>query len=460
MDNKLPFWMRVILGRLLENELIRRIARNSAYLFSATGISVALSFFQNILATRILGVYYLGVLGAIVKFTSVINKLISFRMGELVIKYVGDYTERGDHERAAAVFKAASLLEIIASIIAYGVIFLLAPLGARFFAKDIQLVDLFTLYGLIVVGNLMLESATGLLQILDQFHKLAWIQIVQSMLTLVLIFVVYIRGGGLMQVILAYMVGKVVNSAGVTLVAVIEAGRRWGRNWWHVPLHTLSGQTQDLFRFAFSTNISATINLVNKDSEELWVAFFRSPLEAGYYKQALALSNLVLLPITPLPQATYPELSREVSKHNWKNVRYVLRQGSRLAASYTSLAIFVLAVFGKPMISLLYGDSFLPAYPALLILLIGFLIANTFYWNRTALLALSLPDYPTKVNFSAAMIKVTLALLLIPKFGYLISAGLLAGYYAFSVGLNVRRTYQELRMRTEEESLTLDGAGV
>jgi O-antigen/teichoic acid export membrane protein len=197
--------------------------------------------------------------------------------------------------------------------------------------------------------------------------------------------------------------------------------------------------------FAINTNISATINLVNKDSELLWVSALRNPTEAGYYKLALALANMVQMPVSPLPQATYPELSREVARTNWDNVRYVLRQGSLLAFSYTFLAGIGLLIFGQPLIRFFYGHEFLPAFPALLILLVGFLVANTFYWNRTALLALGRPDYPTKVNLAAAGLKVIGILLIVPTFGYLGSAALLASFYFFSITLNVRKSLSLLK---------------
>lgn len=433
-----------MLPRLLDNPLLRRVLKNSAYLFSASGIAIAIGFFQNLLVANLLGVTLFGILGGVVKFTSVVNKLASFRMNELVVKYVGQYVEEGDLPRAAAVFKLAALFETLSSVVSFGLIFLLAPLAARFLAKDVSFGNLFALYGLIVLGNLIFESATGLLQILDRFRRIAAIQVAQSVVTLLLIGWAFLAGGGLFEVVLAYMAGKLVNGLGVATLAVVEARRRWGPGWWRAPLSLLRGRYRGLFRFAFSTNISATINLVNKDSEELWVLLLRNPTEAGYYKQAIALANLVLIPITPLPQATYPELAREVARRAWDNVRYVLRQGSRLAAAYTGVAALGLVVFGRPLIAWLYTPEFLPAYPALLILLAGLLIANTFYWNRTALLSLNRPDYPTKVNALAAALKIGLAFLLVPRFGYLASAALLAGYYLFSIGLNVRKTYREL----------------
>lgn len=442
--------------RLVENPLIRRVVKNSAYLFSATGVSAALSMIQGILAARLLGVYDFGVLGAITMFTSVVNKLASFRMNELVVKYVGDYTESGEHQHAAAVFKAASLTEIATSFVAYGLIFVLAPLGARFFAKDATTTTLFLIYGFIVLGNLMMESALGMLQIFDRFRNIASVQIGQSILTLSLITVAFVTKQGLLAVLLAYMIGKLAGALGLTGAALFQAHKQWGSGWWRAPLGLLKGKTRELVHFAVSTNISASINLINKDSELLWVSALRSPLEAGYYKLALALSNLVLLPISPFPQATYPELSREVARKSWGNVRYVLRQGSRLAASYTGLAALALIVFGRPLISLIYKPTFLPAYPALLILLVGFLIANTFYWNRTALLSLGHPDYPMKVNLSAAILKIVLALLLVPRYGYLASAALLAGYYAFSISFNVRKTYRELGKREQAQGMKSD----
>lgn len=432
------------------NELILRVIKNSGYLFSATGFAAVLSMLQGILAARMLGVTGFGVLGAITVFTSVVNKFASFRMAELVIKYVGHYSETGDKHRAAAVFKLAGLTELSSSILAFGLIWALAPLGARFFAKDVTLASWFVLYGLVVLANFISESATGLLQIFDRFRRIATVTIGQSILTLTLIALAYINGGGLFEVVLAYMIGKVAGALGLTVAAIWEATQQWQVGWWRTPINLLRGQGRELASFAINTNISATINLVNKDSELLWVSALRSPTEAGYYKLALALANMVQMPVSPLPQATYPELSREIARTNWDNVRYVLRQGSILAFSYTFLAGLGLLIFGQPLIQYVYGIDFIPAFPALLILLVGFLVANTFYWNRTALLALGRPDYPTKVNLAAAGLKIIGILLIVPTFGYLGSATLLASFYFFSITLNVRKGLSLLKNKTKE----------
>src|SRR5574341_643491 len=440
-------------NNLLNNPLTRRVLRNSGYLFSATGITAVISMLQSILAGRMLGVAGFGILGVITMFASVINKFASFRMGELVIKYVGYYTETGERERAAAVFKAAALAEMLASLVAFGLIWLLAPLGARYLAKDAGTTGWFVTYGLIVLANLIAESSTGLLQFFFCFWRMAAVNVIQSLFTLAVIAVAYATGGGLLQVLLAYLGGKVIGALGLTLAALLEATRRWGWGWWNASLGLLRPRARELARFAVNTNISASLSLINKDSELLWVSFFRNPLETGYYKTALAIVNLVQLPVSPLPQATYPEISRQVARRDWTGMRHILKQGTWLAGGFTLVVALFLALLGRPSILLLYKKAeFLPAYPAMLILLVGFLVANAFYWARPALLALGLPDYATKVNVLVTAVKVAGVLILLPRIGYLGSAIMLSVSYVLGISLSALKVRDTVRQRSRTET--------
>ena len=430
-------WLNKQYHKLFENELIRRMIINASYLFSTNGISAVLSMLQGILTARLLGVAGFGILGTITLFISTINNLASFRMSELVVKYIGHYTENGDQRRAAAIFKAAALTEMLASLFAFVLIILLAPIGARYFAKDPGIAPLFTIYGLVVLANFIAETSTGFLQITDRFRRIAGLNLVQSIITLFIITLCYLYGGNLTSILLAYLIGKTFGALGITISALTEASKRWGSKWWQTPLGLLRQQWRELAQFAVSTNISATISLVTKDSEILWVSLLGNPLQAGYYKLALALANIVQMPVEPLPQATYPELSRQVARRNWNNLRYILRQGSRLAGGYSLLMTLTLILIGRPIIQFIYKPEFLPAYPALIILLIGLLVANTFYWRRIALLAMGRADFPAKINFILAILKAGGILLLVPRYGYLASAALLSVFYISGSAISV-----------------------
>ena len=66
------------------------MVKNTGYLLSSNVASMVLSMLQSILAGRLLGVVGFGVIGTITAFASTLNRLFSFRMNELVVKYFGE----------------------------------------------------------------------------------------------------------------------------------------------------------------------------------------------------------------------------------------------------------------------------------------------------------------------------------------------------------------------------------
>jgi O-antigen/teichoic acid export membrane protein len=106
----------------------------------------------------------------------------------------------------------------------------------------------------------------------------------------------------------------------------------------------------------------------------------------------------------------------------------------------------------------MYGTEFVPAHPLLLVLLIGYGLANTCFWNRPLLLAFGKPMVPFYAMAVFGLIKVGLAFSVVPAMGAMGEAILLSGYFVFSVGWIVLAGMRELR-RGEESSLAVEAAG-
>jgi O-antigen/teichoic acid export membrane protein len=292
--------------------------------------------------------------------------------------------------------------------------------------------------------NLISESATGLLQIFDRFRTIAAITVVQSIITLLLIGVAFTYDGDLFDVMLAYLAGKAIWAASVSFAALRAAKKEWGSEWWKSPLSLIMGRRKDLLRFAISTNLSGTINLVTRDSDILWLSALSNPLQVGYYKVAKAFMNVLLVPVTPLISTTYREVAREVAAKTWQNVRYLLRSGSIISAIWTIPASLILVFFG-PYLVQIYGADFQPAYPILLILLIGVIAANLLYWSRSVLLPLGMPDFPTKVGFIAAVIQIIGMLVLVPQWGAVMMAMAMSGFFLINSLTLLWKTVYEIR---------------
>src|SRR5512134_3410611 len=143
---------------LREDPLLQRVVRNSSYLFSSNMISAALGVLQGIFVVRLLGGSDYGLLTIIMDFASNTNRLLSFRMSEVVVKFMGEALAQDDKPRAAAIVKGIGLLEAAMSVSAYLVLLVLSAWGARTFAHNAEVVSLFRFYGLFLLANLVYET--------------------------------------------------------------------------------------------------------------------------------------------------------------------------------------------------------------------------------------------------------------------------------------------------------------
>jgi O-antigen/teichoic acid export membrane protein len=164
-----------------------------------------------------------------------------------------------------------------------------------------------------------------------------------------------------------------------------------------------------------------------------------------------------LMPIAPFITTTFPEISRSVPLRQWQQLRRLLKRTTLIAAAWTGACAIGVLALGRPLLSLLKHGEYLPSYPAILILLVGYGIANILFWNRPLLLAFGNSRYPLRVNFFTGVVKTGLMFMLVPPFGYLVQAAILSGYLAVSVAVIVGRGLVELR---QAEKVELAGEAV
>ncbi len=452
-------YLGVRLRSFFYDRLLRRVLRNSSYLFAGNMISAVM----GIVTANLLGAMGFGILGVITGFVSDVNRLLSFRMSDVVVRYIGEALEQKNNEKAAALFKAAALIEGSTSLVAFGLLALLAPIGALYFAKDAALQPLFLLYGVSILANLIYETSTGFLQVTGHFRTQALINLVQSVLVALVIVWISLNHGGLVEVLIAYLLGKLIIGLGPAAAALFWLPRTLGKSWWRAPLSHLP-PWRELTGFGLSTNFSATINLIARDSEAPWVSLFFGPQIAGYYRIALQLINLMVLPINPLISTSYPEIARAWAARRFADLAYLLRRVSLVAGAWTAAVAAGLLLFGPQLLFSpwvffghtfhLYDQEYLPAYPILLILLIGYGAANILFWNRPLLLAQGRANLALRVGFWAMLAKLSLGIVLLPRTNALVEAGLLSAYFLFSVGWMV---YSGLARLEKERKIDATG---
>lgn len=420
------------------DHVLKRVVVNSAYLIASNLISV----FLTIYITRLLGVYNYGVLGIITSYVTNVNKFFSFRMNEMVIRFVSEaYSER-DLEKTGALIKFAALIETGTSLFAFLFLVLTAEIGSQIFLDDPSLKGYILFFGLTILTSFAMETANGVMRIINRYRAIALVSLIQNVVVALLVLLAAKTGQGLEAVLFAYFFGKVILGLVPVVLDLAWLPRFIGKGWWKAPMRLINNK-KEILRFTVSTNISSTINLLARDGEILWVGALLSPLYAGYYKTAMTVINMVLTPINPFIDTTYPEMMRAITRKNWNRLRRLLSKVTVISFGWTFAVFLGLLLFGRQLLFHeitifnfsfhVFQTKFLPAYEIIMILMGGYGIANIFFWNRTLLLAFSKADMATRISFIAMLIKCVGTVVLVPGNHYTMESVLLSAYLAGSV---------------------------
>jgi O-antigen/teichoic acid export membrane protein len=99
------------------------------------------------------------------------------------------------------------------------------------------------------------------------------------------------------------------------------------------------------------------------------------------------------------------------------------------------------------IIPTVYKPQASPVYPLLLILMAGYGFASTFQWNRPLFLSLGKAGYPVLIALLTGIVELALIFSLVPRYGYLMMAIILSGYFIVSQGFITLRGLMEIQGR-------------
>jgi len=435
-----------LLSKFKNDPLFIKIMRSSGSLFSNNTLALGLSVAQGIMATRLLGPAGFGLIGVVMAFASTVNSIFSFRMSEVVVRYGGEYLNTNEREKASALIQSASLAEGAVSLFSFFVVLETANLAETYLAKTPNIAWMFTFFAINLLANFNTETSTGILQITDRIKLQGTINLIQAIVTTLIIAGAFFFNGGLMVVLIGYLIGKSIMGLGLFILAQIQLKNKLGSGWRRVPLSALTAR-REIFRFAFSSNISATIIKLFRESELIWVGFFLDTTAVGYYRVAYTIVHFLAIPADPLIATTFPEINRLAVEKTWGRLKSFLKKITAFSFAYNIFLGAALILFGRWVIEIYSGADYLSAYPALVALTIGLVFNYILFWNRPLLLALGLPEFPVYATLAAGVIKLALSFWLVPLYGVTAAGGLLSFYYIASVGMMAGRGIVEIKKK-------------
>jgi len=371
-----------------KDQHFRSLLKNSSYLAISRVIAAVASLATISLSAHALGVLLLGALILITSYAKAVSGLAKFQSWQLIVRY-GGRALHGQIEDFQTSTGFAFALDAVSGIGGMLVAVAILPFIATWVGIAHDQLWLAMLY-CTLLPTMGAATPTGVLRTLDRFDLISWASTATPIGRVILVLIAYFSGAPFVAYVAAWYVTDLGGDLYMWFLGWRELRRRGLLEGIRPTLkpETLPGA----WRFAIHVNLNASVQAVWGPIARLVVGGLLGPAGAALFRVASSLSDSASKPADLLAKAFYPEVVRMdlSSKKPWK----LMLRGTALAGAAALLAILILLLGGKQIVSVLFGKEFLGAYEALVILMVVPFISVFSFPLPPMLYALDRPDAP------------------------------------------------------------------
>ena len=219
---------------------------------------------------------------------------------------------------------------------------------------------------------------------------------------------------------------------------VVMAGWCWLGRFHQLRLRWDSGSHRELLRYSSKSHPDVLFQQVLLRSDYLFIGAFIGSEALGYYAMASAAAELLLI----VPEAVTTPLMKRLLRQG-EGIRQLTPFALRITATVMLGACACMALVGQWLIVGLFGESYAPAYPALLVLLPGLFGLCYASILRLDLLGKNHPGSVSLMMGAGAALNLSLNVLLIPPLG-IVGAGIASSVAYLVVSLAMLLWYCRL----------------
>jgi len=352
-----------------KDQHLRSLLRNSSYLGISRIVAAVCGIGTIALAGRGLGLLLLGTLILITSYTKAVSGLAKFQSWQVIVRYGGHGVAHGDPEHFKIATGFAFSLDLLSGIAGMLVGAILLPFISQWVGIDRQYLWLGMLY-CTLLPTMGAATPSGVLRVLDRFDLIGWSDTLTPISRAILATLAYLIDAPFAVYVAIWYVTDLAGDIFTWFLAWRELRRSGHLEGIRPTLRptVLPGA----WRFAIDVNLAASVQAIWGPMGRLVVGGLLGPAGAALFRVASTLADSAQKPADLLGRAFYPEVMRMdlSTKTPWKLMLRIMV----IASGTALLAIGLLILGGKPLLSLVFGKAFLGAYaPLVLLMIIPFL---------------------------------------------------------------------------------------
>ena len=424
-----------------------RILANTGWLLGGKGVGAVLSLAYLAIVTRTLGVADFGRFALVLSAANVIKTLVSFDSWQIVVRYGQPHLASGDGDALNRVLRFCILIDlgsaVAGGLIAAFIILAFGPLMELSAGMGWQ-TWIFCMVMMITIRS----SPTGVLRLFDRFDSGAFAETMIPVGRMIGAGLAWVLMPGITGFLIAWGAAELLCAISYWWLALRVGGERLG-SWRAGRALDARGENPGIVGFLTATNLQTTLSSVGQQVAVLVVGLFVGPAGAGLYRLANQLANSLTKISSLLSRSIFVELSRTHSSHGHEALGTLFRRTSRLALVAGAVIIALILTIGHPLLGLIAGKAFLPAYPLLLLLGIAACIDLVGVSYRPLLMATDRASLSLRITLVSTGLLLGMQAALLPIYGTVgaASANIAASIAGFAMmGLASRRVLKQPAM--------------
>lgn len=414
--------------------ILRRVVTNASLLLGGRSVNAVLSLAAIAIAARALGAPQLGVLVLIQAFAQFLGEVVKFQSWQTILHYGAKPLAEGrtaDFQRVLRFSLALDLASTLLGVVV-GVVGALAFSGVLGWgAREAPAAALYMLS----IAFMVSATPLGLLRLFDRFDVMALQAGLISLIRVIASVVALVVSPTVEAFLLAWALGTFgswLYLAGSAWAELRKRGLTKDFSW-RGPL--TEGMPR-AWRFAWNTNLAATLDVAFTHVATLIVGAMVGPAQAAFWRVGRQVADALAKPAKLLTHALYPELARLHADSRRDDMWRLARNMGLLGGGVGVVLLAISAAFGPALLALVLGREYAPA-ATVMTWQVGAAVIGVFALPlEPMLISIGKPGAAVRVRLGVAALFLALLPFLISQFG-LIGAGaaLAAAAGALALGM-------------------------
>ena len=351
----------------------RFVARQSGWLAATTVVQLIGGLAYVFFATRILGPAGFGALAVVMATATLVHGIVSIAGSDTVMTFATRCIADGRPEDAAGVVRFVALVSFGMSLLAYGVVSLIAVLAADLVMVDGT--DTAALLWYAMVGVVLANDATAIavLRLADRLELRFAAACASNVVRISILGVLWQVGGDVLGVVWASVAGATTSGLGLLVAAGCSSkqaglGSLLASAGLHVP--------KDVRRFHWAAFGRTAVGAVGQNIDTILLAQFLGAADVGLYRVARQIMEMARRPFHVLRTAVQPVVSRHWYGSRGRLVRATVRRFTVLSVLVAFAGFSMLALLRDMIAVLFLGPEFSDVGSLILILIPGAFFAS------------------------------------------------------------------------------------